>query len=60
MTYDCFIGAPFITTGATSGAENTSRSEAPEFTPAVISWVRVTRSSVLCVCFVDRCLSFFF
>ena len=24
----------------------------------VFSWVRVTRSLVLCVCFVDRCLSF--
>ena len=22
-------------------------------------WVRVTRSLVLCVCFVDRCLSFY-
>ena len=26
--------------------------------PSVFSGVRVTRSSVLCVCFVDRCLSF--
>jgi hypothetical protein len=26
--------------------------------PPVFSEVRVTRSSVLCVCFVDRCLSF--
>jgi hypothetical protein len=26
--------------------------------PLVFSWVRVTRSSVLCVYFVDRCLSF--
>ena len=26
--------------------------------PPVSSWVRVTRSSVLYVCFVDRCLSF--
>jgi hypothetical protein len=24
----------------------------------ILSWVRVTRSLVLCVCFVDRCLSF--
>ena len=32
---------------------------APEFTPD-FSGVRVTRSLVLCVCFVDRCLSFFF
>ena len=31
----------------------------PEFTPD-FSEVRVTRSLVLCVCFVDRCLSFFF
>jgi hypothetical protein len=28
--------------------------------PSVLSGVRVTRSLVLCVCFVDRCLSFFF
>ena len=26
--------------------------------PAVFSGVRVTRSLVVCVCFVDRCLSF--
>ena len=26
--------------------------------PSVFSGVRVTRSLVLCVCFVDRCLSF--
>ena len=32
-------------------------SGAPEFTP-VFSGVRVTRSLVLCVCFIDRCLSF--
>jgi hypothetical protein len=31
----------------------------PEFTPD-FSEVRVTRSLVLCVCIVDRCLSFFF
>jgi len=30
---------------------------APEFIPC-FSWVRVTRSLVLYVCFVDRCLSF--
>jgi hypothetical protein len=24
----------------------------------VFSWVRIARSFVLCVCFVDRCLSF--
>ena len=28
--------------------------------PPIFSRVRVTRSLVLCVCFVDRCLSFFF
>jgi hypothetical protein len=28
--------------------------------PPIFSEVRVTRSLVLCVCFVDRCLSFFF
>ena len=28
------------------------------FHPPVLSGVRVTRSSVLCVCFVDRCLAF--
>jgi hypothetical protein len=26
--------------------------------PTVLSGIRVTRSLVLCVCFVDRCLSF--
>ena len=26
--------------------------------PPVFSWIRVTRSLVLCVCFVDRCLPF--
>ena len=26
--------------------------------PPVVSWIHVTRSLVLCVCFVDRCLSF--
>jgi hypothetical protein len=32
----------------------------PEYlsSPPVFSWVRVTRSVILCVCFVDRCLSF--
>ena len=32
-------------------------SGAPEFTP-VFSGVRVAQSLVLCVCFLDRCLSF--
>ena len=43
--------------GATSGAGNLHPSGAPELTPG-FSGVRVTRSLVLCVCFVDRCLSF--
>ena len=42
-------------TGATSGAGAAYPSEATEFTSA-LSEVRVTRSLVLCVCFVDRCL----
>ena len=44
--------------GATSGAGTAYPSEhitsSPDF-----SWVRVTRSLVLYVCFVDRCLYFF-
>jgi hypothetical protein len=43
--------------GATSGAGTAYPSGAPECTP-VFSGVRVNRSLVLCVCFVDRCLSF--
>ena len=52
------------TTGAISGAGTTYPSGAPEFIP-VFSGVRVTRSLVLWVCFVDRfflplcCQSFF-
>ena len=45
------------TTGVTSGAGPAYPSGAPEFT-RVFSGIRVTRSLVLCVCFVDRCLSF--
>jgi hypothetical protein len=45
------------TTGVTSGAGTTYPSGAPEFTP-VFSGVHVTRSLVLYVYFVDRCLSF--
>ena len=41
--------------GATSGAGVAYPSEATEFTSA-LSEVRVTRSLVLCVCFVDGCL----
>ena len=44
-------------TGATSGAATADTSGAPECNPS-LSGVRVTRSLVLCVCFVDRCLSF--
>jgi len=44
-------------TGATSGAETAYPPRAPEFPPD-FSGVRVTLSLVLCVCFVDRCLSF--
>jgi hypothetical protein len=47
------------TTGATSGAGTAYPAGAPEFTPG-FSGVRVTRSLVLYVYFVDRCLSFFF
>jgi hypothetical protein len=47
------------TTGATSGARNAYPSREHELTPE-FSVVRVTRSLVLCVCFVYRCLSFFF
>ena len=43
----------------TSGAGTAYPSGAPEFTP-VLSGVRVTRSLVLYVCFVDRCLFFVF
>ena len=44
-------------TDATSGAGTAYPSGASEFTPG-FSRVRVTRSLVLCVCFVDRSLSF--
>ena len=39
------------------GNTNAYISGAPEFTPVLVGF-RVTRSLVLCVCFVDRCLSF--
>ena len=45
------------TTGATRGAETAYPSGAFEFTSG-FQWVCVTRSLVLCVCFLDRCLSF--
>jgi hypothetical protein len=46
------------TTGATSGAGTAYPSGAPEFISVFSGVVRVNRSFVLCVCFVDRCLSF--
>ena len=47
------------TTGATSGAGTAYPAVAPRFTPG-FSGVRVTRSLVLCVCFLDLSLSFFY
>jgi hypothetical protein len=44
--------------GHASGAGTAYPSGAPEFTPGPFSGVRVTRYLVLCVYFVDRCLSF--
>ena len=43
---------------ATSGAGTAYPPRAPEFTPGFYSRVHVTRSLVLCVWFVDSCLSF--
>jgi hypothetical protein len=48
-----------INMSTTSGTGATYLSRALEFTP-VFSGVCVTRSLVLCVCFVDHCLSFWF
>jgi hypothetical protein len=48
---------PIPTTGASSGAGTAYPSGTLEFIP-VFSWTLVTRFLVLCVCFVDRCLSF--
>ena len=47
------------TTRATGGTGTAYPSRAPECTPC-FSGARVTRSLVLCVCFVDRCLSFLY
>ena len=56
-TYLCAEdGCVFFTTGATIGAKTAYPSRVHEFTP-VFSGFRVNRSLVLCVCFVDRCLS---
>ena len=57
MTYDRVCNT-INTTDTTSGAGTAYHSGAPEFTP-VLSGINVTRSLVLCMCFVDRCLSFF-
>jgi hypothetical protein len=43
----------------TSGTRTAYTSGAHEFTPG-FSGVRVTQSLVVCVCFVDRCVSIFF
>ena len=48
---------PIPTTGASSGAGTAYPSGTLEFIP-VFSWTLVTRFLVLCVCFVDRCFSF--
>ena len=45
------------TMGATSETGTAYPSGAPEFTTG-FHWVRVTWLLVLCMCFVDRCLSF--
>ena len=46
------------TTGTTNGAGTTCTLPEHLTSHPVFSGVRVTRSLVLCVCFVDRCLSF--
>jgi len=50
------VALTFITTDVTSGAGTAYPSGTPEFTPGFKGF-RVTRSLVLCLCFVDRCLS---
>ena len=55
-TFYCYNSIKSWTTGATSGAGTAYPSGTPEFTPG-FSGVRVTWSLVLCVCFVDSCLS---
>ena len=47
----------FLLTGVTSGAGTAYHSEHLSSSP-VNSAVRVTRSLALCICFIDRCLSF--
>jgi hypothetical protein len=48
------------TTDVTRGGGTAHPSGTPLSSPLVFSWVRVTLSLVLCVCFVDRCLYFIF
>ena len=55
----------FCTTGISLGkTEYISRQmhlwSVEDFDATIFSGVRVTRSFALCVCFVDRCLSFYF
>ena len=45
-------------TGATTGAGSAYPSRASKITPGLNSGICVARSLVLCVCFVDCCLSF--
>ena len=59
-TYNIFLSQASLftfTMGPTSGAGTAYPSGAPEF-PLVFNGFFVTRSLVLCVSFVDRCLSF--
>ena len=48
----------YYTTGATSGAGTALTLPVHLSSLPAFSWVRVTRSLLLYVCFVDRCLSF--
>jgi hypothetical protein len=52
-----YLQCNIISNHLTSGAGTAYPSGAPEFTSGFIG-VRVTRSLVLCACFVDRCLFF--
>jgi hypothetical protein len=57
ITHEYSSSGNFQTIVYASGTGTAYPSGTPEFTP-VFSGVRVTRSLVLYVCFVDRCLSF--
>ena len=56
MTYH-WVGSDINLIGVTSGGGTSYPSGPPEFT-LVVRWVCVTRALILCVCFVDRFLSF--